>query len=144
MASWRDSASAQAQEQLDELLNVVLPFAQQQLAAHGEFFPYAAAIGADGQPELIASVPAGGSERPASADVIQACLATLTDKRHELHAAAIVADVTTPDGDAIRVDLEHLEGHAITILLPYSRKRFRKNVDYGPLRAQTGHKQIWP
>lgn len=92
---------------------------------------------------MIASRPAAGGDRPASGDVIQACLATLNDKREQLQAAAIVADVSTPDGDAIRVDLEHREGHALTILLPYSRKRFSKNVDYGPIRAQAGHKQIW-
>lgn len=143
MASWGDSASAEAQQQLDELLNVALGFAQEELAAHGEFFPYAAAIGGDGQPEMISAWPADGGDRPASDDVIQACLAALNSKREQLQAAAVVADVRTPDGDAIRVDLEHHEGHALTILLPYSRKRFSKNLDYGPIRAQAGQQQIW-
>src|SRR5438874_11316011 len=101
MASWRDTASPRAQQELDELLNVALGFAQQELAVNGEFFPYAAAIRADGQPELIGSRPIGEGDRPASGDVIAACVATLADRRDDLHASAIVADVSTPEGDAI-------------------------------------------
>jgi hypothetical protein len=143
MPSWRDSASPEAQEQLDELLNVVLPFAQQELEKHGEFFPYAAAIDASGEPELVAAVPAEGGERPASTDVIDACLAALGEKRERIQAAAVVADVSTPDGDAIRVELEHAEGHAIAVFLPYSKKRLGIGVDYGELHAQPGRPQVW-
>lgn len=143
MTSWRDASSPEAQEQLDELLNVVLPFAQQELEKHGEFFPYAAAIGADGEPELIAARPAGGGERPASADVIDACLDALAAKRERIRAAAVVADVRTADGDAIRVELEHAEGQAIAVFVPYSKKRFGRGVDYGDLRAQPGRPQVW-
>lgn len=143
MTSWRDAASPEAQDQLDELLSVALGFAQQELAEHGEFFPYAAAIDERGEPELIAARPAEGGGQPASADVIGACVEALAEKRERIQAAAVVADVSTPEGDAIRVELEHAEGHALAVLLPYSRKRFGRGVNYGELRAQAGRSQVW-
>ena len=143
MTSWRDEASPRAQQQLDELLNVALGFAQQELGKHGEFFPYAAAIGEGGEPELIAVRPAEGGERPASADVIDSCVETLVERRERIQAAAVVADVSAPDGDAIRVELEHVEGHALAVLLPYSKKRFGGGIDYGELRAQAGRPLVW-
>jgi hypothetical protein len=45
MTSWRETTSQQAQEDLNALLELTLPFAQQQLVEHGEFFPFAAAVG---------------------------------------------------------------------------------------------------
>jgi hypothetical protein len=48
---------------------------------------------------------------------------------------------TNEGGDAIRVDLEHVDGHALTVLLPYTKGR---QVDFGRLRAQPGRRQIWP
>jgi hypothetical protein len=142
MASWRENASPQAQQALDELLNVALGFAQQQLAKHGEFFPYAAAIGLDGKPELVATRPSHAGEQPASLDVIGACISALADKRDQIQAAAIVADVRSGDSDAIKVDLEHADGQALSVLLPY-RKTTAGQPEYGQIRAQAGHPQIW-
>lgn len=145
MASWRDNASAQAQDDLDGLLDVALGFAQQQLDARGEFFPYAAAIGTDGEAEMIAARPDADDEHPRSADVIDACVAALVSQRDYIRAGAIVADVRLPDqsSDAIRVDLEHAEGHALAVLLPYTKKKLRRGVDYGQPRAQAGSRRIW-
>ncbi len=144
MSSWRDKASLQAQTDLDGLLNAALGFAQHQLDTHGEFFPYAVAIDATGRTEMIASRPDPEDEHPRSTDVLDACIATLVSQRDILRAGAIVTDVRLPDvgTDSIQVDLEHSDGHALTVLLPYAIRR-RRGIQYGELRVQTGQSQIW-
>lgn len=142
MPSWRDVTSPQAQADLDELLNASLGFAQQQLAHHGEFYPYAAAIRADGNIEMISGQVPRDSERPAAADVAESCMAQLASRQHAIRAAAIITDVRLPNGgDAIEVSLEHAEGQTLRVLLPYAGRR--KAVTYGPIRAGTGNRRIW-
>ncbi len=69
MASWRDTTSETAQNDLDALLNAVLPFAEQSIGRYGEFFPFGATVGVDGQ---IAMAAAGAelSERAPSQQVL--------------------------------------------------------------------------
>lgn len=143
MPSWRDSTSPQAQSDLDKLLNASLGFAQQQLASHGEFYPFAAAIRADGQTEMIAGQPRAATEHPAPADIIASYAAQLASRQHAVRAAAIIADVRLPDhgGDAIDVSLKHAEGQALRVLLPYARKRTA--ITYGQIRASAGNRRIW-
>ena len=145
MASWRDNASPQAQHDLDGLLEPALGFAQQQLNQHGEFFPYAVVVRSDGQTAMVAAQPDADNDQPASTDVIDACRTTLAEGRDQLRAAAVIADVRLSyGGDAIRVELEHTEGPALTILLPYSKKRFGRSIDYGEVQVALGARHIWP
>jgi hypothetical protein len=144
MASWRDTASQQAQDDLDGLLNPALGFAQQQLDEHGEFYPYAVVVDADGQQRMVAADT--GDEQPASADLITTLIAALSDDRDRLRAAAIVADVRLPElnSDAVRISLEHSERVALTVLLPYRTRRFGRGIDYGDLQVGTAAAFIWP
>ena len=143
MTSWRATATEQAQDDLDRLLELTLPFAQQQLAQHGEFFPFAAAVSADGSPRLLSADPAVVGQRPASMDVLEHLLGGLRDQAGGLRAVALVADVRVEDSDAVRVELEHRDGQAIRVLLPYKKKRLRRGVDYGALVAGPGPSHIW-
>jgi hypothetical protein len=143
MTSWRATASQQTQDDLDALLELTLPFAQQQLAQHGEFFPFAAAVSADGSPRLLSADPAAVGDRPASMDVLNHLLGGLLEQAGDLRAAALVADVRVADSDAVRVELEHRDGQAIRVLLPYKKKRLRRGVDYGELGAAPGQPHIW-
>jgi len=144
MTSWREGASTQAQTDLDGLLNPALGFAQQQLENHGEFFPFAVVVRADGGTEMVAARSDVQDDRPASADVIDACRSTLAEQRNRLRAAAVVADVRLPGGgDAIRVELEHTEGPALAVVLPYAKKRFGRGIDFGQLQAAAGTRHIW-
>ncbi len=144
MTPWRDTASQQAQDDLDGLLEPALGFAQQQLDKHGEFYPYAVVVDADGQQRMVAADT--GDDRPASPDLITTLFSTLSDERSSLRAAAIVADVRLPEAnsDAIRVTLEHSERVALTVLLPYRIRRLGRGVDYGNLQAGAATAFIWP
>jgi hypothetical protein len=125
------------------MLNASLGFAQQQLADHGEFYPYAAAIHADGQTEMIAGQVRTASEHPAAADIVASCVAQLASRQHAIRAAAIIADVRVPDhgGNAIEVSLERTEGQALRVLLPHTRRR--KAITNGQIRASAGSRRIW-
>jgi hypothetical protein len=140
--SWRDTASQRAQDDLDRLLNEALPFAQQMLDKSGEFYPYGAAIGADGQVAMFGADP-GQGEHPKSSDVIAMLVGGLRAKRADLRAAAVVADVRAGESDAIRVQVEHREGPVLTVLLPYKKKRLGRGIEYGQMRASAAEAQVW-
>lgn len=142
MASWRDTASQRAQEDLDGLLDRALGFAQQQLNSHGEFYPYAVVVDADGQRMVAAST---GSDRPESADVIATLIDVLSGQRDQLRGAAIIADTQVPalGGDAVRVTLEHSERVALTVLMPYRRRWLGRRIDYGDLQVSQADAVIW-
>jgi len=143
VSSWRDSASAECQSDLDELLNTALPFAAQLLAKHGEFFPYAVAMKGDGQIAMIAGYT--GSEQPPSADLLAVIYQGLRAKASDNRAAAVVADVRLREEgtDAIQVEIEHREGIALKVLLPYRKKRFGGQIETGQMRGEAGAPQIW-
>ncbi|MDJ0663973.1 MAG: hypothetical protein QNJ75_05390 [Acidimicrobiia bacterium] len=142
MSSWRDNVSQQAQDDLDELLNASLPFAQKMLGKHGEFFPYAFVIGTDGEIRMVAGDPNLG-EQPPSAAILASITEGLRSERDTIRAAALVSDVRLVDTDAIRVETEHVEGQAIEALLPYKTSRLRRTVKYGSLMASQSDPQIW-
>ena len=133
---------------LDALLNALLPFAQEALSKHGEFYPFGASMNHAG--EISASMAYDGDEHPSSQDVI----ALLRDAfRHlvagsEIRAAGICYDVrVAPPGsekktDAIQAELEHQDGEALDVFLPY-RKGFLGRLKYGDLFAGKGELTIF-
>jgi hypothetical protein len=142
MASWRDSASQSAQDDLDELLNAVLPFALETLGRRGEFLPFGATISTDGRTAMT-SADTGVGEHPSSNDVLLLLRSGAAENKDGLRAAAFAADVTTDGGDAVRVEMEHLERVAITVLIPYTRSRLRHTVEVGDMRVQLGVLDTW-
>jgi hypothetical protein len=142
MTSWRDSASIGTQADLDGLVDSCLRFATQMLDAHGEFYPFGASVSPNGEVSMIGGDP-GQGERPASADVLSTMVAGLRRDRDTVRAVAVVADVRMADSDAVRVELEHREGLAIQVLLPYRKKRMRRGIEYGAITAGPGTHQVW-
>ena len=60
--------SPEARQDYNALLEMLMPFAEQMLKKHGEFFPFGAAVNTTG--ELLAAAGYDGTETPPSEDVI--------------------------------------------------------------------------
>jgi hypothetical protein len=115
-----------ARPDLDALLNVVLPFAEQMLVRYGSFFPFGATMNSAG--EISQTAGSGGEEFPDSQELIDLLTAGFKAQATQdgLRATVLCFDVRTiPPGqteksDAICARLEHADGEAVDVYLPYS------------------------
>ncbi|HDH24689.1 MAG TPA: hypothetical protein ENH00_00645 [Actinobacteria bacterium] len=142
MNSWRDSASQQAQDDLDELLNAALPAAAFLLRKNGELFPFGVEVMVDGTVRHVAADP-GVGERPDSLAVLESLTDGFRANRMSIRAAAFVTNVSYNRSDAVRVESEHSEGLAILLLAPFRRTRFRRTITFGEFVAGAGEPKIW-
>ena len=142
MSSWRDAASASAQDDLDGLLNTVLPLAEDLLGKHGKFFPFGGSVSSEGEESLTAADP-GLGEWPGSDEVLAALYAGARGHATSTRAAAFVADVRANGSDAVRVELEHQEGTSLVVLLPYTRSRFKRALTFGQMSVSQGEPRVW-
>jgi hypothetical protein len=142
MSSWREAVSANAQNELDALLDGALNLAEARLT-DGELVPVALALDASGEGLLVAADPSALPSHPSGEDIrVQLC-AQLIEGVARLRATAILTDVTLPGiGDAVRVELEHSEGACLAVLAPYTRSG--GTVSYGELQATGTSPLIWP
>ncbi|WP_243057179.1 hypothetical protein [Nocardioides sp. SR21] len=140
MTSWRDTASASAQEDLDGLLNVVLPLAQELLGKNGQFYPFGASVSADGEAAVTASDPSlGANPEQVLAGVYDGARATAAENR----AAAFVTDVLVNGSDAVQVELEHRDGIALVVVVPYTPGTYKRFPKFGELRVAQGEPKVW-
>ena len=113
-------------EECEELMGSVVPFAEQMLFQHREFYPFGGAMAPDGT--IIAVGGDTGNEHPASQDVI-----TILEKGFQegartgkYKATALVIDMLViPPGkdvkqDAIAVRLDHRNGYSVIVVFPYT------------------------
>ena len=141
MGSWRDTASQESQDDLDGLLNAVLPFAEQTLAKHGEMFPFGASVHGDGTIAMLA-VDLGGEQSPSQV-VLDALYRAAVQSVGSLRAVAFVADVRVTGGDAVRVELEHKDGIGLTLLALYSRSGGEGLVTFEEMTVGVGTRRIF-
>ena len=146
MTSWRDTASQQAQLQLDALLDSTLRRAENLVAEHGQFVPFAATWRTGDAESTVVMVPddGRGSDQPDAAIVVHRTLTLLRDQREALDAAAVAYDVLVNGDEAIFVELEHREGIAVGVLRPYQRKVLRRGAKVnGELVGVQTEPRIW-
>lgn len=151
MTSWRTETSQQAQDELDELLDVSIRAAQEQLDLAGEFYPFAVTLEEPGRTRLVTPEVKTGPRSVADVtEVFDLCWQALRTEADSLRAGAVVTNVGGPDGDAIAVALEHREGRALEVFLPYAaqgktrggKKPAQKHL-YGDLQAAPGQQRVW-
>ena len=103
-----------------------MPFAEQMLREHHEFFPFGATMDNDG--EMANAGGWTGDEQPESAEVIELLEKGLQEgaKNGEYKATALVYDVRiVPPGkqgkqDAIAVACDHRDNYSVVVYFPYS------------------------
>jgi hypothetical protein len=114
------------QEECDELIMALLPFAKEMLLARRGFLPFGGALSLSGR---VVAVGGGTGEESAKAiDVIAALEVELRQgaASGKYKAAAVFSDrrVVAPDTgakqDAISIRVEHREGIAVGLVVPYS------------------------
>jgi hypothetical protein len=143
MASWRDSASEQAQADLDSLVEASLPFAQHMLEEHGALLPYGVALSTEGQVRMVAA-DVGQQARPSNLELVALLVESLRRDRDAIRAYVLVFQVRLTGSHAVRLEMEHREGHALAMLLPYEKKRLRRIITYGDLVTTTSDHHLWP
>lgn len=137
-----------AKAESEDLLNAALPVAERMLSEHGEFFPYAEALGSDGK--FVSIGAHDGRERPPSKDVIELLKGGLKDgaKSGKYRATALVYDVriTLPAGaaksDAIAVSINHRNRYSVLLFFPYRLEGGR--VVLGDAVAQKEENYVFP
>lgn len=121
-------------EQLHELLNYCIGFAEQMLVDSGEFYPFGATVGNDGR--VVAVGGHIGSEHPNPRELYRflADAFSAQGRSGEILAAAVASNVDIPPKhspkypDGLRVQVESA-GYSRYIYVPYSLAKsgfFRK------------------
>jgi hypothetical protein len=129
-------------DELDALLNAVLPFAEQMLTQHGDFYPFGATIAPDGKVALIQPFLEEEEEIPESPELVHFLYQGLRDQalRGEIRGGAVCTNVSMRlDGndeetDAVRVSLDHAEHEPLDVFQPYAIER-GGDVVYGVIVA---------
>ena len=113
------------------------------LTKRGEFFPYGVVMSRDGEIAMIAGYT--GTEKPPSTEVLDVLYEGLRTKAEENRGAAVVADVRlkAENTDAIQIEVEHREGTALKVFLPYRKRVFGGKPEAGEMRAEPGERRIW-
>jgi hypothetical protein len=137
---------AEPKEEIEQLLNFLLPSAEQMLSKEGQFHPYAAMVAADGEVKSV-SAPAG--EVPDVADLLVALHEELRGRAAQgsIRASGIAADVTLTDPDsgettdAVQVELDHADADAVDIYVPYESAG--EGIKFGELVAAAGREPVF-
>jgi hypothetical protein len=141
---WSGVAPDHVHRELDELLDRTLPFAEECLERLGSLTPFARTVSSGAATRIVAGFPSGSDDTD-SAAMLRLVVDDMRRQRAALRAVALCYEVMLRRGnrDAIRVDLEHASGVAVTVIEPYTRKRFGRGVRYEERRARSMPPRIW-
>lgn len=145
MSNWRDTASAEVQDDFDRLAEVTVGAARAFLDRSGNFIPFPMAIKTDGELAPIGLDQPTPPSPPDPREVIDGIVGLFRDRRNSIRALAVAADIEVPAEatDAIEVRLEHREGFAVTILVPYQIDSLDDSYLFDEPRELDGTPRIW-
>ncbi len=121
-----------------------MPFAVESLEKHGDFFPFGATLDIDDHGRLITAEDNADKRQPASHVLVEALRRGMRADVDVLKCIALVVNLRLEDGgDAISIQLEHRGGQTLTLLVPYTKKRFGRGLTVGDTVVLAGEQHIW-
>ena len=142
MTSWRAFTPDDVQAMFDGLFGLGLDAALDMLAKRKEFYPFGFEARA-GEAVVVGSDP-GLGDHPESQAVLELLYEGARSRKDDIDAVAFVCDVRLGSGsDAVRIDLEHRDSHALEIVTPYRIKRIGRSVETGQMSVSSGVRRIW-
>jgi hypothetical protein len=144
MDSTTDDGTPDDQDELNLLLNAVVPFAEQTLQRYGELYPFGAALDLAGDQRLLGADP-GEGDHPDATEVLEALYDGARANAADLRAVAFVADVLLDGSDALRVELEHRQGRCLVVHLPYRLEGTEgaRSTAFGELIGHEAEPRVW-
>jgi hypothetical protein len=145
MSNWRDAASEDLQDDFDRLAEVTIVAARNFLDEKGDFIPFPMAVKTDGELALIGLEQPLPPSPPDPREVIAGIVGLFRERRNSIRALAIAADIEIPAEaqDAIEVRLEHRDGLAITLVVPYQIDPLDDSYQFDEPREFDGVPRIW-
>jgi hypothetical protein len=136
---WTGVAPDHVHDDLDTLAEWALPFARDSLERWGDLTPFARTLAVREGGRILAT-PA---DDPAAGDPVRLMIDGVRRQRVTLRAVALCYDVILRDGDAIRLDLEHRAGVALSVLQPYAKKRLGRGYRFDEVKVVSSRPVIW-
>ncbi|MFF0532796.1 hypothetical protein ACFYT3_31035 [Nocardia amikacinitolerans] len=138
---WRSTASRQAQNDLDTLLRDSVNAVARTFETADSFDPFMLVIDLDGHTAIRKTPPGATRTEQQFLTAVQ-----LPTDRERLRARVAVFDVTATapiTGDAIKALLEHREGIAIDVLVPYTITPDSLDIRLTAANAAVATPRLW-
>jgi hypothetical protein len=118
---------ANAKEQVEKLMNDLMPFAEKMIREHGEFYPFAALTNHNGKTEMVAQTE---GDRPEPSEVLDSLTVALRKaaRNGQCTATCRVVHVALDNPekgervDAVQFLLDHAEGYSVEVFAPYRKE----------------------
>ena len=143
----RRDLTISTKQDVETLMNEGIDLAKRMLASDGEFYPYGAAMTADG--EVLSVAIEGDEDYPASKDVLLDLINHMQRQASigEYKATAIFYNATMrrneedSETDVIAVALDHKDAYSVVVYHPFELTG--DDVVYGTLSASRGRNEIF-
>ncbi len=141
--------AADAETDVQTMLNKLLPIAEDLLLDHGEFFPFGGAMKEGGEVVTISGIDGLNNDQPPASEVIEMLDINLRigAENDQYYATAVVSNVNVvPPGQseqtrAIAIMMDHRDGLSMTLVFPYVVKE--TEVELGQLFAKANERKIF-
>lgn len=145
MTSWREALSDGARADVDQLVDSGLAVAKSRLQTLAFFPPVPIFANEQGAIMQVAHDPSGLGRKATATAVADDAVEQLKKVKEYARGVALITSthLAKERTDAVEVWVEHGEGIAVSIILPYQRPTLGGVITFGQLRAFAGARRVW-